>query len=258
MEIEMKKNEFEDILDRVEMRGKYYDGEAAKNGVLSNYVHIEVIDDKMVVTNGDNTTACVISSESVLEEIEDSGNCVLDISKLSKYLAPFSGDTVTFKVDGYVTLDDGNYDAKLPVVVEHPAITMVNLVRERFAEITALHGTEKLPTFGKTKYDNYVKVNTKELREAIKGCDVTNLARYKFVFDGDNLTISSQRSMTDSFTSDIIVVESVGDGASVEFTGNITKFLGDERYIYIYLRDDSPVIVTTANSMLVKAPYLRR
>ena len=56
MEIEMKKNEFKDILDRVEMRGKYYDGEAAKNGVLSNYVHIEVTDDKMVVTNGDITT----------------------------------------------------------------------------------------------------------------------------------------------------------------------------------------------------------
>ena len=64
--------------------------------------------------------------------------------------------------------------------------------------------------------------------------------------------------MTDGFTADILVAESSGDGASVEFTGNITKFLGSDNYVTLYLRDDSPVIITTANSLLVKAPYLRR
>ena len=256
MRIEMKKNEFNEMLDRVEMRGKYYDGESAKNGVLSNYVHIEVVNGHTILTNGDNTTACIIK-DSILQEDGDSldGTCVLDITKLGKYLSPFEDD-VTMSVDGFVTLDDGNSKAKLPVVVEHPAITMVNLVRERFDAI--LSEEEDYPTFGKTKYDNMVKIPTTELLNAVKGCDVTNLARYKFVFDGEFLTLSSQRSTTDGFTADILIAESSGDGASVEFTGNITKFLGSDNYVTLYLRDDSPVIITTANSLLVKAPYLRR
>ncbi len=257
MRIEMKKNEFNEMLDRVEMRGKYYDGESAKNGVLSNYVHMEVTwGGRTILTNGDNTTACIISSSDVLQDDGDSidGTCVLDITKLGKYLSPFE-DEVTLSVDGFVTLDDGNNKAKLPVVVEHPAITMVNLVRERF---DAILSEQDYPTFGKTKYDNMVKIPTTELLNAVKGCDVTNLARYKFVYDGESLTLSSQRSMTDGFTADILIAESSGDGASVEFTGNITKFLGSDNYVTLYLRDDSPVIITTANSLLVKAPYLRR
>ena len=257
MRIEMKKNEFNEMLDRVEMRGKYYDGESAKNGVLSNYVHMEVTwGGRTILTNGDNTTACIISSSDVLQDDGDSidGTCVLDITKLGKYLSPFE-DEVTLSVDGFVTLDDGNNKAKLPVVVEHPAITMVNLVRERF---DAILSEQDYPTFGKTKYDNMVKIPTTELLNAVKGCDVTNLARYKFVYDGESLTLSSQRSMTDAFTADILIAESSGDGASVEFTGNITKFLGSDNYVTLYLRDDSPVIITTANSLLVKAPYLRR
>ena len=257
MRIEMKKNEFNEMLDRVEMRGKYYDGESAKNGVLSNYVHMEVTwGGSTILTNGDNTTACIISSSDVLQDDGDSidGTCVLDITKLGKYLSPFE-DEVTLSVDGFVTLDDGNNKAKLPVVVEHPAITMVNLVRERF---DAILSEQDYPTFGKTKYDNMVKIPTTELLNAVKGCDVTNLARYKFVYDGESLTLSSQRSMTDGFTADILIAESSGDGASVEFTGNITKFLGSDNYVTLYLRDDSPVIITTANSLLVKAPYLRR
>ena len=253
----MKKNEFNEMLDRVEMRGKYYDGESAKNGVLSNYVHMEVTwGGRTILTNGDNTTACIISSSDVLQDDGDSidGTCVLDITKLGKYLSPFE-DEVTLSVDGFVTLDDGNNKAKLPVVVEHPAITMVNLVRERF---DAILSEQDYPTFGKTKYDNMVKIPTTELLNAVKGCDVTNLARYKFVYDGESLTLSSQRSMTDGFTADILIAESSGDGASVEFTGNITKFLGSDNYVTLYLRDDSPVIITTANSLLVKAPYLRR
>ena len=257
MRIEMKKNEFNEMLDRVEMRGKYYDGESAKNGVLSNYVHMEVTwGGRTILTNGDNTTACIISSSDVLQDDGDSidGTCVLDITKLGKYLSPFE-DEVTLSVDGFVTLDDGNNKAKLPVVVAHPAITMVNLVRERF---DAILSEQDYPTFGKTKYDNMVKIPTTELLNAVKGCDVTNLARYKFVYDGESLTLSSQRSMTDGFTADILIAESSGDGASVEFTGNITKFLGSDNYVTLYLRDDSPVIITTANSLLVKAPYLRR
>jgi|19_taG_2_1085344.scaffolds.fasta_scaffold09778_4 hypothetical protein len=272
MRIELKKNEFEKLLERVEMKGKYYDGDKAKNGVLSNhaymYIDNKIDTDRLVVINGDNTTACVVMSSDVIEEIIETRRdttCVLDINKLTRYLKPF-GDTVFLTVTSFVELDDGDSKAALPIVIEHPGIAMVNLLKDRqhniiqpLREENYVLGTAgNLPSFGKIQYDNGVKIPVAELREAIKGCDITNLARYEFIFDGEILTLKSERGRNDSYSVEITVTDCVGDGANVEFTGNITKFLGDDNEIYLYLKDDSPLLVATSDSLLVKAPYLRR
>ena len=154
--------------------------------------------------------------------------------------------------------------AKLPLVVEHPAKGMVDLVNARGSDTIALiaNGSEEMASFGKVTYDNRVKINVGELLTAVKHCDKVNNARYKFEFinrnDNPRLLLSSERSHTDGICTEITVPDCEGDGATVEFTGTILKFLSGVNYVTIFLKDDSPVLFVTPTSMMVKAPYLRR
>ena len=264
MKIEIVKTELEEMLERVEMKGKYFDGDTAKGGVLSPYAYAYNKFDKLFLLNGDNTTACLIVSEDACVNSVDDGDCVLDIDKTVKYLSPFDTNVVFNSLGGYLEMSEDVTLAKLPLVVEHPAKGMVDLLNARgfnTIEIVAT-GADTMPTFGKTQYESRVKVNVAELELAVKHCDKVNNARYelKFQVSGNDprLSLSSERSHTDGISTEITVPDYTGSGATVEFTGNILKFLKGVDYVTIFLKDDSPVLFVTESSIMVKAPYLRR
>ena len=128
------KNKLEEALTRVEMKGKYYDGNKAKNSILSNYAYCLVdskMQDKLYMYNGDLTTACGMFFDiSLVDEITEKKSFILDIEKTKNYLSPFD-DEITLDVGDYLTISDGIDSAKLPLVVEHPSRDMVKLLMYR-------------------------------------------------------------------------------------------------------------------------------
>lgn len=266
----MEKTKLEEILEKAEMKGKYYDGNKSKNSTLSNYAYclVELVGGEGVlfVYNGDLTTACGFRSE-VMEWRGGMTTFILDIAKTRAYLKPFDGE-VTLVVSDFLTITDGDEIAKLPLVTEHPSHDMIRLISSRFLKVVDTikdYNEEEdavAPTisFGKTEYDCHVQISERVLSDAIKACDVVDLARYKIDVNESEVLISSERSITDSFVYDVDcdISMSINTEATMEFTGDILKFINGTKNIHMFLKDESPLVLVTDDSMLVKAPYLAR
>jgi hypothetical protein len=270
MEIKIDKTELTEILEKAEMKGRYYDGNKSKNASLANYAYCLVEEDVLFVYNADLTTGCGFRSEVETND-EGMNTFILDIIKTKAYLKPFT-DEVTLTIGDYLTISDGFEVAKLPLVTEHPAHDMIRLISGRFNKLVDpvkqyVEDSDELPdlefaVFGKTEYECGLSTTGKALTEAVKACDAVDLARYKIDINGTvdpkQATLSSERSISDSFTYELDDVEIFGEPATMEFTGDILKFVHGERLVQVHIKDDSPLILITPNSLLVKAPYLTR
>jgi hypothetical protein len=100
------------------------------------------------------------------------------------------------------------------------------------------------------------------LSDAVKGCDVLGIGRYKFDYDehSEVLKLSSDKSANESFSTNVDCGEVEGEGATVEITGPFLSFFDKTDMINIYLRDDSPIMFASNGGakILVKAPYIGR
>jgi hypothetical protein len=264
MEITMEKTKLEEILEKAEMKGKYYDGNKSKNSALSNYAYCLVEENILFVYNADLTTACGFRSE-VQTNDEQMTTFILDIAKTRAYLKPFDGE-VRLLVGDFLTITDGDEIAKLPLVTEHPSHDMIRLISGRFLKVVDPikdYNEEEdavAPTisFGKTEYDCHVQISERVLSDAMKACDVVDLARYKIDATEEKVLVSSERSVTDSFVYEIGDCVLPDSEATMEFTGDILKFINGSKQIHMFLKDESPLVLVTDDSMLVKAPYLAR
>jgi len=257
MEITMDAKTFSKLLEDVALKGKYYDGAAAKNSSLSNYAYVETNEDELRIYNANNTTVCMIK-KSIGVTVEDSA--VFEISRTSKYLKGFDG-VVDIHIGDYieVTAQASKTKAIMPKVLEHPGMAMISKFK-RF--INTLNGDE-MPIFGKSQYETKITVLSEDLLEATKGCDALNIGKYKFnvVIDDDDeddseLQMSSERSRTDTYKTCVEVIDIEGEPSTVEFTGHFAHFLNGP--VILYLKDEFPIFWRTPNRMMLKAPYLDR
>ena len=264
----MEKTKLEEILEKAEMKGKYYDGNKSKNSALSNYAYCLVEENVLFVYNADLTTACGFRSE-VQTNDEQMTTFILDIAKTRAYLKPFDGE-VRLLVGDFLTITDGDEIAKLPLVTEHPSHDMIRLISGRFLKVVdpikdyheaiREEGDAVVPTisFGKTEYDCHFQISERVLSDAMKACDVVDLARYKIDANKERVLFSSERSVTDSFVYETDSYLRTDSEATMEFTGDILKFINGSNRIHVFLKDESPLVLVTDDSMLVKAPYLAR
>jgi hypothetical protein len=116
---------------------------------------------------------------------------------------------------------------------------------------------DTMKVFRKTTFESKITVLDTEMVEVVEACNIMNLAKYKFEYkeDTQELFISSNRSETETFTMVVPTIHTTGQSATVEFTGVFHKFM--KGVFQIHLKDDSPVLLTSTNRILVKAPYLR-
>jgi len=256
----MENNKFKELIESVALKGKYNSGETTKNGQLSNYAHIQYYGSYVYAYNADSTTIC--SSRVNIEETErfvDGGSAIIDIEKTVKYLKGFN-DVVSLDFGDYLTITavQGTATGKVPLVNEHPHHAYINRAMSLTTEIRSENPSwgDGLPIFGKTQYEAEIIIPEEEISRAGDGCDVVNIARYKFDYDDDVLTISSSKTITDAYSTEIEYTMAEGDSATVEFNGQFAKFLNG--VVRLYLKDDAPVLFVTPHRLLLKAPYLNR
>ena len=247
-----------EALEDSSLKGKYYNGAEAKNGKLSDFAFVETeTAEQIVVYNADHTTVCKISVE--VEDIDyresrlrmtKHSTVVFDIDKTIKYLKPFGDTTVEMQINDYITIVNDVSTAKLPMVLTHPAMAMI----DRFKQFTL--PKEGMPTFGKTTFESKTTILSEELSLAVNACDAVNNAKYKFDAAEDGFVISSKRNDLDMIETTVDSIEQIGECATVEFTGQFHKFM--KATVTIYMKDDAPVLFVSRNRMLLKAPYLER
>ena len=235
MKIRISAKKLEEILDDVALKGKYYNGTTGKNGQLSNFAYVECWEHQELLHN---------------IGILKAGTVVFDIDKTIKYLKPFGDTEVVLEVTDYITITSETSTAKIPKVLEHPAMTMIAVIKDFSIP------TEGMPTFRKTTFESKVSVLVEDLSVAIKACDAVNNAKYKFETGNNTFVISSERNNLDKFETTVDTIENIGEPATVEFTGQFLKFMKNS--VSVYMKDDAPVLFVSRNRVLMKAPYLER
>jgi hypothetical protein len=262
MEIEIEKKKFSEMLEAVALKGKYYNGDSAKNGMLSNYAYVTFNGDNLLVFNADTVTACAIKHR--VEEVPMEGHVVLEIDRTVKYLKGFSGK-VRVTVGDYVAItgEDERTKANLPKVINHPNQSMIEFFRNFLSVNAQTFADGGLPSLSKTadvrfakSFETKVTVLADDLLKATKGCDALNLARYKFDVNQQAFSMSSDRGIADKYHTYIETIDIEGEPSTVEFTGHFAQFLNGP--VELYLRDDFPLFWKTPTRMLLKAPYLNR
>ena len=241
------------VLEDIQMKGKYHNGDTAKNSQLSNYAMLELHDDDTLsVYNADMTTICSIRFPILGAEGDERPLVTIEIDKTLKYLKTFS-ETVTLDIGSYIKVSDDSSTASLPLVVSHPNASMI-------ARLQGYTIDEDNPTFSKVEFETSIVTTSDNLTDAVKRCDVLNNARYRFDVDvsSNEFMISSERSVTDRIETSVSFTEVNGESSTVEVTGQFHKFFRTNTPVRIYLKDDSPVLWEGTGRILVKAPYLAR
>lgn len=241
-----------DALTDIQMKGKYHNGDTAKNSQVSDYAMLELKaeDGTLTLYNADNTTVCSIMIETLTStENQDVGMVTIEIEKTLKYLKTFN-DTVLFEIDDYVKVSDGSSTASLPLVVSHPNTAMV-------ARLQGYEIDETNPMFGSVEFETIVTTNSDNLSDAVKRCDVINNARYHFNVD-ESFTMSSEKSITDKVETTVSTTDITGEPSTVEVTGQFHKFFPKNTEVKIFLKDESPIVWKSEDRVLIKAPYIAR
>jgi len=248
---------FIDALSAVALRGKYPSGGATKIKSLSDYAYIvadmnDGLPSSITLYNANDSTACSIKVQDNenLNMVHIGGESVLDISKLKKYLKPMKG-LVTVNIGETITLDTTTKHATIPTVINHPSFSMIALVRN-----IDLDGKDvnNLPTFGKAnvQFEAAVMLTSDSLKDACTTCDVANTSRYILESTSNDFRISIPEVNAEKIVvyPETLTVE--GEEAIVELTGEFAHFL--DGITTIYLKDDFPVLITSPNRVLIKAP----
>tara|TARA_B100000287_G_C20638700_1_gene782674 strand:+ start:483 stop:1274 length:792 start_codon:yes stop_codon:yes gene_type:complete len=263
MRFTMKAKKLRDYLEDVYLKGRYYNGHESKNGALSEYAVLLIEGNAphtiLNIVNASASVACRID-HWFTDEDNATGMCVVDISAMLKHLKVIGGD-VTFTSDDYITLSSAGKKASMSKVLTHPHMDMISRITNYdMTQLTGptIEGTPSVGgvSFGKTEYECKLSTVESDMIEASKTCDVLGVARYKFEYDGEKLTISSKKSEVDKVEVEIELLEGVGDPSTVEFTGPFSGFM--HASVTIYMKDDSPILFSSANRMMIKAPYLTR
>jgi len=264
MRIRMKTNLLTDALQRVLMKGKYYNGNSnAKNSVLEEYaslalatpnavVNVQSDETYLKVMNGNATTVCSIAVP-IEQALSWEGRPVtVDIKQMLVFLKRFKkdGDMEFHEDDGKVVLSQGNKTATVPIFLNHPHPASVERARA-----LRYHTPDEEYVFGKTTYPSHFLMLSDILREALDGCESVDNARYRFeITNNETLEVSSAMGATTFSAS--TQGRLVGDElATVEVTGPTISFFGSVP-LHLYMLDDRPLVMATHDSVLVKAPFI--
>jgi len=252
MRFNMESKHFVNALNSVTLKGKYPSGASYQFKSLSDYVYIVSTDTSLSFFNADNTTSCSyrVSTAGDVIDVFQAGECILDIPKTIKYLKTFSGN-VSVKIKDYVTLTTENKTVTMPYVVSHPCYAMIEHIR--YLKIPT-DGT--MPIFGKedTSFEARVTINSENLLDAAKSCDVIGMGHYKFDYNGTSFLMSSPQDGIERIEINVELLTHDGDEATVELAGPFAQFLIGPTMIF--LKDEFPILFISPDRKLLKAPRI--
>jgi hypothetical protein len=254
MKIQIDSKIIIDALTKMQLKGKYYTSGLSKNSSIGSQVVICAEEGSgIILYNANHVAMCL---RRITTTVEESGECVVDADKVITQMKAFKG-TVTIEAGEVLTTIQGSSKMRTPLLLNHSSPAAI-------AQVKGLTIPSGIPiTIGrKTEIKTHLLTSWVHLSDAVKGCDVLNIGRYKFNFNEEEgiLQLSSNKTATESFSTQVTCGSMNGEGATVEMTGPFLSFFEKTDVINIYMRDDSPILFASnqGERMLVKAPYIGR
>jgi len=253
MKIQIDSKIIIDTLSQMQLKGKYYTGGVSKNSYIGSHVVMVAQGRGLILYNANHVVIC---KRMVVTTVEEEGECVVDSDKLITQMKAFKG-MVTIEADEVLTTIQGNSKMRTPLLLNHASPAAI-------AQAKALEMPTGIPvTIGrKTEIKTHLLTSWLHLSNAVKGCDVLNVGRYKFDYNEEErrLRLSSEKTTTESYITDVECGNVEGEGATVEITGPFLSFFNKTDVINIFMRDDSPMMFTSnqGEKILIKAPYVGR
>ena len=253
MQIIIDSKKIVDALTQMQMKGKYYVGGQTKVSSIGSNVVMVVSGNNLTLYNANHVAVCR-QTLNVNARVE--GECAVDSDKLISQMKAFKGN-VTIEAHEYLTISQGNSKMKMPLLLNHSSPAGI-------AQARTLNMPNSVPVIigRKTEIKTRLLTSWVHLSDAVKGCDVLGIGRYKFDYDehSEVLKLSSDKSANESFSTNVDCGEVEGEGATVEITGPFLSFFDKTDMINIFLRDDSPIMFASNGGakILVKAPYIGR
>mgnify|MGYP003147769660 CR=1 FL=1 len=256
MRLQINKKDIIDALKNVEIRGRWATTSGLSSKSLGNYIHFELQDNELLLINSDDSTTAI---KSIPVESEEQGSFVLEINTLKKYLEKMN-DEITFEIgDTVVMLSEGKR-ATMPIVIQHPFDGRINRMLGRWP-LPFNENLEEVITMGEIEPSCGVQVTGEELDSAIDACEIVNNGIYRLDFiEADEITrpklIISSEVQVSSYREEMPFSRVIGESSTVLFSGPLHKFFNKKDIINIFIGDDQPIIMVTANSVLVRAPRM--
>ena len=252
----VNKKEFESALNAVTLKGKYKSSHSSKTAVISNDVAGAISDDgtSLTLTNASDTMAAMCSV--AITDIQRSGSLsmfIFEVERVQKYLKTFKYDDMHITITASnVILKTESQRAQIPLLVEHSGITAIS----KIVGMEVNHASDEFPTFGRTTFETKIAVEGNVLAEAIKNCAIVGTATYRLNVSDEEFSISSVNfHQTENYKVTIPVISCEGEDSTLEFSAPLDKFCSD--VMYLYLKDDAPILLCGADRKLIVAPYIR-
>tara|TARA_R110000824_G_scaffold35901_3_gene111974 strand:- start:4699 stop:5466 length:768 start_codon:yes stop_codon:yes gene_type:complete len=246
-------SQLREAVEAIWLRGKYKSSTLSKVDAISNTAVGIVKNNRLQLVNASDTIAASVTVGVVAPELEFI--FIFDVEKTFKYLKNFrdENDSISlFLSDSEMKMGSGSATVKIPLTVEHPNMEFIMKIA------TLAISSEEMPTFQNSKLEARLAINGDELGKAIKFCNIVGTATFQFDFNGkDTLELSSSNfHQTEQVNTTITLVAQQGEPATVEFSAPIDKFCKNEP-MFLYLKDDSPILLVGTDRKLVVAPRVR-
>ena len=235
----------------MQVKGKGTTSNGFGNTDFGTYAHIVVNDNSLSVWNANATFCAKVDIEIEGESIN--GTVCLDSRTVIPYLKSFD-DTVNFAIGDFIAMVSGNRKASVPVVVNHPNEDALNRLKNMLNHVRYETQPTTLFTFGNSNFEGAFTVTHKQLKTAIKNCELVKSGIYKFDYNNNMLIVSSRENVMNRYEEVITPVFPMGEPATVEFSNALYSFFESEQLLNLYMKDEFPLLIVSNDRMLLKAP----
>ena len=109
MQIQVNKQDINEAMKNVELKGKWATTSGLSSKSLGKYIQFQLRDNQLLLINSDESTTAI---KAISVETEDTGSFVLDIEMMKKYLSKMNDD-ILFEVEDTIVIQRAGVTAGL-------------------------------------------------------------------------------------------------------------------------------------------------
>ena len=246
-----------EALTVIKMTGHYRYANVAKKSSIGETGVLIVRENGVSLINASSTIAAQMTIPLI--HVEEPGECMMmfNINKMTKYIKNLNASEATIELgDSMFRIISSNTHIEMPASIEHPALPFITKLN------TMEINHEQLPSFNKMQLEAQLVIEGKVLSDAIKSCSTIGDATYQLEYtkESDNdvsakLSSGSYPSL-DTVTVELSLLAHMGVDAKVQFSAPLDKFC--DGIMWIYMKNDSPLLLVGSDRRLIMAPYIGR
>lgn len=252
MKFSLETKELREILESIQVKGKYAGTSGYTNSSLGTIVQMSLTDNTLTIYNGDATF--IVRADIEVNGIEN-GQCICDVSTILSYLKTF-GETTMFHSVDFITLSSDRKKATVPRIIQHDT-SNYDRVTALLKDVQYSAIPNELPKFNQHKFEGCFTIDSGVFSSCMQSMELVKAGTFKIDFtDAHALTLSSRQSVENRYEETVFPSHSLGEGATVEFTSPLHKFFKKNQNLNFFVRDDFPILIMAYDRLVLKAPAI--